>query len=81
MMNKVVAGMDSYKVVIGSEIFEIEAEDNLRAKYEAAVLFKEMFELDTTLGRIVRHALARVVTSPQQFETTREVLKSLEKED
>lgn len=69
--------MDKYKVRIGSDIFTVEAEDNLRARYEAAVQFKEKHKLSVPLGEIVSHAKARVVTEPGAYETTKEVLVSL----
>ena len=39
-MQKAVIGMDTYKVTIGEDTFEVEAEDNQRARYKAAELFK-----------------------------------------
>lgn len=69
--------MDKYKVRIGSDIFTVEAEDNFRAKYEAAVQFKEKHKLSVPLGEIVSHAKARVIPSLEPEETTAEVLKVL----
>lgn len=77
MVNKVVAGMDDYKVRIGREVFDVKAEDNLSARYRAAEQFKEQFELSCSLTDIVKYAKARLVTAPEPTSETEEVLEVL----
>lgn len=69
--------MDKFKVRIGNDVFTVEAEDNFRAKYEAAVRFKDKHNLSNPLGEIVSHAKARVVPSLEPEETTAKVLEEL----
>jgi len=71
--------MDKYRVVIGQEYFTVEAEDNFRARYEAAVKFRDRHNLSNPLGEIVAHAKARVITDPVSETATKEVLAALRK--
>lgn len=67
--------MDTYKVTIGDDVFEVEAEDNQRARYKAAELFKDKYSIRAWLTDLVAHAKARLVTSPESTETTVALLK------
>ena len=69
--------MDKFRVRIGNDVFTVEAEDNLRAKYEAAEQFKKKHKLNVPLGEVVSHAKARVVPSLEPEETTAKVLEEL----
>lgn len=70
--------MDTYKVTIGEDTFEVKAEDNQRARYKAAELFKDKHKIKTWLTDLVTHAKARLVTNPEPYETTADVLKLFE---
>ena len=72
--------MDEYKVTIGSDVFTVEAEDNLSARYRGSELFKARFNLEGSLTGIVKHARAKLVTPPRPYETREDVLDSLLKE-
>lgn len=75
-MNKQeVENQDKYLVRIGSDLFEVEAEDNQRARYKAAQLFKEKYQLKTWLTNLVDYARAKLVTPPEVEIVTSELLK------
>lgn len=75
-----IIGMGKYRVTIGEEIFDVTTVDNLSARYEAAELFRQRFNLNVPLGKIVEYSRARVVTAPfEPTQTTEEVLKLLGK--
>lgn len=69
--------MDNYGVVIGEDTFKVKSSDNQGARYEASVLFKKKYKLNSPLSEIAQHAKAKLVSGPESFETTEKVLKSL----
>jgi hypothetical protein len=74
--------VDKYLVIIGSDLFEVKADDSQGARYKAAVEFKTKYHLDNPLGPVVYHSRARMVTKPpEQFETTEDVLEDLKLEE
>jgi len=62
--------MDTYRVTVGEDTFEVEAEDNQRARYKAAELFKDKYSMTAWVTDLAAHAKARLVTYPESFETT-----------
>ena len=73
--------MDTYKVTIGGDTFEVKAEDNQRARYKAAELFKDKYSIKAWLTDLVTHAKARLITSPSPYETTKDILRLFEREE
>lgn len=74
--------MDRYFVIVGSDLFKVEAGDSQGARYKAAVKFKTKYHLDTPLGPIVHHSRARQISvPPEPTMSTEDVLKDLRIEE
>lgn len=78
MVNEAVTGLDEYRVTIGEDTFVVTAEDNQRARYKAAELFKGKYSIGAWLTDIATHARAKLVAKLEPYETTAKVLRLLE---
>jgi len=67
-----------YVVRIGDDTFHVDAYDNQEARYKAAQLFKEKYQLDVWLTEIATHAKTRLIPdAPTPTETTVQILSKL----
>ena len=79
MIDKSQQKLDKYLVTIGSDFFEVEAVDHQDAKYTAADLFRQKYNLNIPLSPIVQYAKSRTIKGPAEPTiSTQELLQLLQ---